>query len=70
MESFESEEIQNPPQTSDGPQPYNFEPPPYNFEPPRRETDEEPNRNLNNSYRRNINIWCEENQWRVGQVSW
>lgn len=48
----------------DGPQP-------YNYEPVRRTRDQEQTRvRRNNGQRREIELWCEENQWRTGQVSW
>jgi len=46
----------------DGPQPCNFEP--FRRE---RATEEIPRAN---GHQRQINAWSEENEWRVGVVSW
>ena len=62
---FEAEDIENLHSSAyDGPQP-------YNYEPPRRQREQEPLRvRRNNGHRREIELWCEENEWRAGQVSW
>lgn len=49
--------------TYDGPQPYNYEP----VEQPREQR--EIGRRVHGQ-RREIELWCQDNQWRVGQVSW
>ena len=49
--------------TYDGPQPYDYEPFVQHRE--QRETG-----GRINGQRREIELWCLENQWRVGQVSW
>jgi hypothetical protein len=43
---------------------------PYNYEPPRRERGQAELRGRVNGQRREIELWCEENRWRIGQVSW
>ncbi|CAL8404981.1 unnamed protein product [Boreogadus saida] len=43
---------------------------PYNYEPPRRERGQAEVRGRVNGQRREIELWCEENRWRIGQVSW
>ncbi|XP_039540209.1 P2X purinoceptor 7-like [Pimephales promelas] len=49
----------------DGPQPYNYEPAML----PRDQ--EQARINVRqNGQRRQIELWCEENRWRTGQVSW
>ncbi|CAL8370495.1 unnamed protein product [Boreogadus saida] len=48
-----------------------FGPLPYNFEPASREGEQQPpNRGRHHGNRREIELWCQENQWRIGQVSW
>ncbi|CAL8375517.1 unnamed protein product [Arctogadus glacialis] len=48
-----------------------FGPLPYDFEPASREGEQQPpNRGRHHGYRREIELWCQENQWRIGQVSW
>ena len=43
---------------------------PYNYEPPRQERGQAEVRGRVNGQRREIELWCEENRWRIGQVSW
>lgn len=47
--------------THDGPQAYNYEP---------VRQDGEGRIKRNNGHRGAAESWCEENQWRTGQVSW
>ena len=48
-----------------------FGPLPYNFEPASPEGEQQPpNRGRHHGNRREIELWCQENQWRIGQVSW
>ena len=49
--------------TYDGPHPYNYEPVVQHRE--QREIG-----GRINGQRKEIELWCQENQWRVGQVSW
>ena len=43
----------------------------YNYEPPRRDRGQEGEiRGRNNGQRREVELWCQENQWRIGQVTW
>ncbi len=49
--------------TYDGPQP-------YNYEPVMRPREQGETRGRVNGQRREIELWCRENQWRAGQVSW
>ena len=61
--NWDEEEVERPTvNIYDGPQPYNFEP----FR--RDRTNEEIPRADGNQ--RQINAWSEENDWRVGEVSW
>ncbi len=63
--SFDTEEVVNVYSYAyDGPQP-------YNYESARLPRDQEQTRvRRNNSQRRVIELWCDKNQWRTGQVSW
>lgn len=47
----------------DGPQP-------YNYEPVMRPREQGETRGRMTGQRREIELWCQENQWRVEQVSW
>ena len=62
--SFDTEEVVNVySQAHDGPQP-------YNYQLPWCQRDQEQTRvRRNNGQRREIELLCEENQWRSGQVS-
>ena len=46
----------------------------YNYEPPRQERSQGNVRGAIrgriNGQRREMELWCQENQWRIGQVSW
>lgn len=42
----------------------------YNYEPPRRDRGQGEIRGRNNGQRREVELWCQENQWRIGQVTW
>ena len=65
--SFDTEEVVNVyAYAYDGPQPYNYEP----ARRPRDQEQEQTRVRRNNGQRREIELWCEENQWRTGQVSW
>ena len=62
--SFDTEEVVNVySEAYDGPHA-------YNYEPARHQREQEQSRvRKNNHQRRETELWCEENQWRTGQVT-